>query len=86
MAKRYEPSDEAWNLVADLFTSTHTRGRPRSSDRLMLWRAVAATLRCCLARHARVLWALANGLSPLPTLAKPGNLRADAQAIASEAQ
>ncbi|MDR0281274.1 MAG: IS5 family transposase [Paucimonas sp.] len=36
MAKRYELSDEAWNLVADLFTSTPTRGRPRSSDRLML--------------------------------------------------
>nr|WP_086937282.1 IS5 family transposase [Pseudomonas putida] len=36
MANRYELSDEAWNLVADLFTSTHTRGRPRSSDRLML--------------------------------------------------
>lgn len=36
MAKRYELSDEAWILVADLFTSTHTRGRPRSSDRLML--------------------------------------------------
>lgn len=36
MAKRYELSDEAWNLVADLFTSTHTKGRSRSSDRLML--------------------------------------------------
>ncbi len=36
MAKRYELSDEAWNVVEDLFTSTHTRGRPRSSDRLML--------------------------------------------------
>lgn len=36
MAKRYELSDEAWNLVADMFTSTHTKGRPRSSDRLML--------------------------------------------------
>jgi transposase len=35
MAKRYELSDDAWNPVADLFTSTHTRGRPRSSDRLM---------------------------------------------------
>ncbi|WP_461531413.1 IS5 family transposase [Pseudomonas sp. 210_17 TE3656] len=36
MAKRYELSDEAWDVVADLFTPTHTRGRPRSSDRLML--------------------------------------------------
>nr|WP_275094171.1 MULTISPECIES: transposase [Pseudomonas] len=36
MAKRYELSDEAWALVADLFTETHGRGRPRLSDRLML--------------------------------------------------
>lgn len=38
MAKRYEISDEAWDVVADLFTQTHARGRgrPRSSDRLML--------------------------------------------------
>ena len=35
MAKRYELSDEAWDLVADLFAPTRTRGRPRSSDRLM---------------------------------------------------
>lgn len=36
MAKRYELSDEAWAVVADLFTAVHVRGRPRSSDRLML--------------------------------------------------
>lgn len=36
MAKSYELSDEAWDVVADLITPTHTRGRPRSSDRLML--------------------------------------------------
>ncbi|MGE7098062.1 transposase, partial [Pseudomonas fulva] len=36
MAKRYELSDEAWAVVADLFTAIHVRGRPRSSDRLML--------------------------------------------------
>ncbi len=36
MAKRYELSDEAWALVADLFTAAHLRGRPRNSDRLML--------------------------------------------------
>jgi transposase len=35
MAKRYELSDEAWTVVADLFTATHVRGSPRSSDRLM---------------------------------------------------
>ena len=28
MAKRYELSDEAWAVVADLFTETHGRGRP----------------------------------------------------------
>ena len=36
MAKRYELSDEAWAVVADLFTETHGRERPRLSDRLML--------------------------------------------------
>lgn len=36
MAKRYELSDEVWAVVADLFTASHVRGRPRSSDRLML--------------------------------------------------
>ncbi|WAH59978.1 IS5 family transposase [Pseudomonas silvicola] len=29
MAKRYEFSDEAWTVVADLFTETRGRGRPR---------------------------------------------------------
>ena len=36
MAKRYELLDEAWIVVADLFTETHGRGRPRLSDRSML--------------------------------------------------
>ena len=36
MTKRYELSDEAWTVVADLFAETHGRGRPRLSDRLML--------------------------------------------------
>ena len=36
MEKRYELSEEAWAVVADLFTETHGRGRPRLSDRLML--------------------------------------------------
>ncbi|HBO8767057.1 TPA: IS5 family transposase [Pseudomonas aeruginosa] len=36
MAKRYELSDEAWDVVSDLFIETHGRGRPRLSDRLML--------------------------------------------------
>ena len=73
MTKRYEISDEAWDVVADLFTPTHARGRPRSSGRLMLDSVVVA-LRCCLAGHARVFWALADGLSPLPSLAKLGNI------------
>jgi len=36
MAKRYELSDEAWTMVADLFTEGQRKGRPRLSDRLML--------------------------------------------------
>ncbi|MEA5673493.1 IS5 family transposase [Pseudomonas sp. MH2] len=36
MAKRYEISDEAWDVVSDLFIETRRRGRPRVSDRLML--------------------------------------------------
>lgn len=46
MAKRYELSDEAWGLVADLFIETHGMGRPRLSDRLML---------------GGVLWVLCSG-------------------------
>jgi transposase len=36
MAERYELSDEAWDVVADLFIEPHGRVRPRVSDRLML--------------------------------------------------
>ncbi|WP_414892466.1 IS5 family transposase [Pseudomonas serboccidentalis] len=36
MAKRYELSDEAWDVVSNLFIETHGRGRPRLNDRLML--------------------------------------------------
>lgn len=36
MANRYELSDEAWDVVADLFTEIRRRGRPRVDDRLML--------------------------------------------------
>ncbi len=46
MAKRYELSDEAWDVVSDLIIETHGRGRPRLSDRLML---------------DRVLWVLCSG-------------------------
>ncbi|NBF08131.1 IS5 family transposase [Pseudomonas sp. Fl4BN1] len=36
MAKRYELSDAAWDLVADLFVENRRTGRPRVADRLML--------------------------------------------------
>ena len=36
MAKRYELSDAAWDLVADLFMERRRNGRPRADDRLML--------------------------------------------------
>jgi transposase len=35
-AKRYELSDEAWDVVSDLFIETHGLGRLRLSERLML--------------------------------------------------
>ncbi|WP_097136398.1 MULTISPECIES: IS5 family transposase [unclassified Pseudomonas] len=36
MVKRYELSDAAWDLVADIFSETRRNGRPRADDRLML--------------------------------------------------
>lgn len=36
MAKRRELLDEAWTLVADLFTEPTACGRPRLSDRLLV--------------------------------------------------
>lgn len=36
MAKCYELSDEARDVVSDLFIETHGRGRSRLNDRLML--------------------------------------------------
>ena len=60
MAKRYELPDEAWTVVADLFTETHGRGRSRPSDRLMLdgvlWVLCSGALR---AERCRI--ALARG-------------------------
>ncbi len=32
MAKRYELTDEAWDVLSDLFIENHGRGRPRFSD------------------------------------------------------
>ena len=48
MAKRYELSDQAWTVVADLFTEGHRKGRPQLSDRLMF---------------DGVLWVLCSGAS-----------------------
>ena len=36
MAKRYELSDAAWDLVAYIFYESRRSGRPRTDDRLML--------------------------------------------------
>ena len=36
MAKRYELSDAAWELISDLVSPEQKMGRPRSDDRLML--------------------------------------------------
>jgi len=36
MARRLKLTDEAWDVVSDLFIETHDRGWPRLSDRLML--------------------------------------------------
>ena len=81
MAKRYELSEEAWDVVSDLFIETHGRGRPRLSDRLML---------------DGVLWVLCSGAawrdmperfgpwSTVSRLAKSGDVRSDAQTLAPE--
>lgn len=85
MAKRYELSDEAWTMVADLFTETHGRGWPRLSDRLMLdgvlWVLCSG---CCVARYAGTLRPVVNGVSTVSGLAKPGHIRSDAQTLAPE--
>lgn len=36
MAKRYELSDESWEMIEDLITQDQKTGRPRNNDRLML--------------------------------------------------
>lgn len=74
MAKRYELSDEAWDVVSDLFIETHGRGRPRLSDRLMLDGVLWALLGCCLARYAGSIWPVVNGVSTISGLAKPGDI------------
>ena len=83
MAKRYELSDEAWDVVSDLFIETHGRGRARLSDRLML---------------DGVLWVLCSGAAwrdmpdrfgPWSTVArwaKPRDIRSVAQTLAAQAE
>lgn len=83
MAKRYELSDKAWDVVCDLFIETHGRGRPRLRDRLML-DGVLWVLGRCVARYAGTLWPMVNGVSTVPGLAKPGHIRSDAQTLAPE--
>ncbi|EPL10047.1 ISPs1a-2 [Pseudomonas sp. CF161] len=36
MAKRYEISDEPWEMIKDLIVQEQKTGRPRNNDRLML--------------------------------------------------
>lgn len=85
MAKRYELSDEAWGVVADLFIETHGRGRPRLSDRLMLdgvlWVLCSGA---ALARYAGALRPMVNDVSTVSRLAKSGDIRSDAQTLAPE--
>ncbi|GLO05520.1 hypothetical protein PPUJ13061_54220 [Pseudomonas putida] len=85
MAKRYELSDEAWTVVADLFTETHGRGRPRLSDRRrldgVLWVLCSGA---AWARYAGALRPMVNCLSTVPGLAKPRHIRSDAQTLAPE--
>ena len=80
MAKRYEFSDEAWTVVADLFTETHGPERPTDAR----WRALGTLLGCCVARYARALRPMVNGVSTVSGLAKSGNVRSDAQTLAPE--
>lgn len=85
MARRYELTDEAWDVVSDLLIELHGRGRPRLSDRLIL---------------DGVLWMLYSGaawrdmperfgpwstcVSTVSGLAKPRDFRADAKTPAPE--
>lgn len=74
MATRYEFSDEDRTVVPNLFSETNGRGGGRSpKDRLMLdgvLRVLCTLLSCRVARYARTLWPVVNGLSPVPRQAK----------------
>lgn len=65
MAKRYELSDESWEMIEDLITQDQKTGRPRNDDRLMLNGLVGALLRCRMARYALAFRPLVDGLSAL---------------------
>lgn len=84
MAKRYELSDEAWTVVADLFTETRGRRRPRLSDRLMLDGVLWVLCSGAAWRYAGTLRPMVNGVSTVSGLAKPGDIRSDAQTLAPE--
>jgi transposase len=74
MAKRYELSDEAWTVVADLFTETHGRGRSRLNDHLMLDGVLWVLCSGCVARYVGTLRPMVNGVSTAPGLAKPRHI------------
>lgn len=80
MAKRYELSDEAWTVVADLFTEVILPERSPDAR----WGALGTLLGCCVARYAGTLQPVVNGVSTVSGLAKPGNIRSDAQTLAPE--
>ncbi|KWV69593.1 hypothetical protein PFLmoz3_06271 [Pseudomonas fluorescens] len=84
MAKRYELSDEAWTVVADLFTETHGRVRPCLSNCLSSMRSLGALFGRCMARYVGTFQPLVNGVSTVSGLAKPGHIRSDAQALTPE--
>lgn len=63
MAKRYEMTDEPWDLIADLLLGSRRSCRSIADDLHMLngilW---GALFRRSLARHARAHWPVVNGL------------------------
>ncbi len=48
MTKQYELPDEAWDLVADIFSELRHNGRPRTDDRRMLNGALWVSARALL--------------------------------------
>ena len=50
------------------------------------WRALGALLGCGVARYAGALWPMVNRVSTVSGLAKPGDIRSNAQTLAPEAE